>query len=489
MRFLRAITNRPWKIVAVAVTALIVGYLSLFTAHFVPALSHAKTYMHSIENGGSDVLITSAQTNLTNDVNNIFNDLNAPVVKQIISALGFNFQPIKNELLALVKTGPILAGANSPKRYLIAFQNSAEARGTGGILGAFAIVEFDHGKLRVVQTGSNAMLKSLEEIPISMPAEYKTLYRSDPAIWQNSNLSPHFPYGARIWMQLWYLQTGERLDGVISIDPTALSHILKSTGPITLKSGEEITAENVVYKTLAEAYQRYEKDNFARKQYLVDIMNATFTRFRAMDFSKVEFAKQIVPVILENRLLIYTTDEEQEKSLSQTRLSGAMNLGPNNQYRAVILNIDASKLDYYLDRKISIKTIECGQSPKSEVSITVTNTVQHPERLSPYVLTRADKTKPADRATGQHRFKLFIYGPNGSTLISAQRSSTSGSAGGVSTERTRPILVSDIDLKPQESETSMAAFEGGTGALEFVDQPLVRPSVLSMKDSCKVGEP
>ena len=318
-----------------------------------------------------------------------------------------------------------------------------------------------------------------------MPAEYTTLYRSDPAIWLNSNLSPHFPYGAQIWMELWRLQSGEKLDGVIAIDPTAISYLLKSTGPITLASGEEITAQNVVQKTLKDAYKLYEKDNNARKQYLVDIMNATFARFTSMQFSKLSFAKQVVPVLLQNRLLIYSSDATIQDALSLTKLGGTMNLGPNNEYRAVILNIDASKLDYYLDREIAVKTTKCGVNATTEVSIKVTNQVTNPEKLSAYVLSRKDKTKPADLVTGQHRFKVFIYGPNGSTLISASRSSVKGSAGGVGSERTRPLLASDVDLSPKQSEVITATFSAGTGPVTFVDQPLVLPSVIKISDTCK----
>jgi hypothetical protein len=241
-----------------------------------------------------------------------------------------------------------------------------------------------------------------------------------------------------------------------------------------------------VQKTLKDAYKRYEKDNDARKQYLVDIMNATFARFTSMQFSKIGLAKQVVPVLLQNRLLIYSSDESTQDALSLTKLGGTMNLGANNEYRAVILNIDASKLDYYLDRAISVKTLECGVNAKTQVSIKVTNQVTHPEQLSAYVLTRADKTKPADHVTGQHRFKVFIYGPNGSTLVSASRSSVAGPAGGVGSERTRPILVSDVDLSPKQSEEITAIFSAGSGPVTFIDQPLVRASTLKIKDRCKV---
>jgi uncharacterized protein Usg len=186
---------------------------------------------------------------LTSDINRAFALLNAPIAKQISSLLGVNFSNIKDEIQVGVATGAVLAGADKPKKYLIAFQNSAEARGTGGILGAYAIIEFNKGDIKILKTGSNAELKWNTELTIKMPDEFMRLYGKNPAIWQNSNLSPHFPYGAKIWMANWEKQFGGKLDGAIAVDPTALSYILRSTGEIRLKSGEKITSENVVEET------------------------------------------------------------------------------------------------------------------------------------------------------------------------------------------------------------------------------------------------
>jgi hypothetical protein len=56
--------------------------------------------------------------------------------------------------------------------------------------------------------------------------------------------------------------------------------------------------------------------------------------------------------------------------------------------------------------------------------------------------------------------------------------------GGASTERGRPIYVSDIDLAPGESEELLANFAGGVGKITFVDQPLVIPTSLTIKGGC-----
>ena len=459
-------------------------YLLVLGIHVTLAAVHAKSYISSLGGEYDRASLDKQSGNLAADINHIFTDLNVPVVKQIASALGVDFTPIRDEAVATVKASSWLAGADAPKRYMIAFQNSAEARGTGGILGAFAIVEMNKGTFTVIRTGSNAVLYSLKDVPVKVPAEFTKLYGKNPAILQNSNLSPHFPYGAEIWMGLWKKQFGEQLDGVIAVDPSALSYVLQATGPITLKSGEVITSENVVAETLQKAYKRYETNNDARKQYLVDIMNAAASKITSGQFSKVGMAKAIKRGLIENRILMYSRDKAAEVELASVRLGGYLTTTPNNEFRAVIQNIDASKLDYYLQKTVTIESKSCKNIQQTQVRVKLTNTLKTGKGLPAYVLTRADKGKPAKLVTGQHRFKLFIYGPTDAKLVSVLRENRTNGLGGGSTERGRPIYVADVDLAPGQSENLLANFAGGVGKITFVDQPLVRPTQLSIKGGC-----
>ena len=467
------------------VTGALIGlYLLVLGTHVTVAAIHAKSYISSLSGEYNRASLDKQSGNLAADINHIFTDLNVPVVKQIASALGVDFTPIRDEAVATVKASSWLAGADAPKRYMIAFQNSAEARGTGGILGAFAIVEMNKGTFTVIRTGSNAVLYSLKDVPVKVPAEFTKLYGKNPAILQNSNLSPHFPYGAEIWMGLWKKQFGEQLDGVIAVDPSALSYVLQATGPITLKSGEVITSENVVAETLQKAYKRYETNNDARKQYLVEIMNAAAAKITSGQFSKVGMAKAIKRGLIENRILMYSRDKSAEAELASVRLGGYLTTTPNNEFRAVIQNIDASKLDYYLQKTVTIESKSCKNVQQTQVRVKLTNTLKTGKGLPAYVLTRADKGKPAKLVTGQHRFKLFIYGPTDAKLVSVLRENRTNGLGGGSTERGRPIYVADVDLAPGQSENLLANFAGGVGKITFVDQPLVRPTQLSIKGGC-----
>ena len=461
-------------------------WLLLLVAVLIPAVGHARSYIKVVKSDYSEKSAIASADALNSDINRVFSIIDLPISKQISSIFGLNFSNIKNEITAAVSAGPILAGADKPRKYLISFQNSAEARGTGGILGAYALIELDKGNLKILQTGSNASLAGMSsrEIPVVMPAEFLKLYGKNPAILQNSNLSPHFPYGAQVWLGLWKARYGQQLDGVIAVDPIALSYVLRATGEITLKSGEKITSENVVEETLKNAYERYEKDNDARKQYLVDIMNATAAKLTKGEYSKIKMAKALRDGIKANRILIYSTNKDAQEKLATVKLGGELGLDANNEYRTVIQNIDASKLDYYLDRSVEIESKSCEKDRQTQVRIRVTNTLKTGVGLSPYVLTRADKGKPASLVTGAHRFKVFIYGPTNAKLVSVSRENRTADLGGASVERKRPIYVADVDLAPGDSEELLANFSGGVGKISFVDQPLVLETKLSIKDKC-----
>ena len=189
-------------------------------------------------------------------------------------------------------------------------------------------------------------------------------------------------------------------------------------------------------------------------------------------------------MVLERRLLIYTKDRESEKDLSETRLGGALNLKPNKEFRVVVLNTDASKLDYYLDRKVVISSEDCGLASRTRVEVQLTNSVVHAGELPDYVLTRADKGKPKSLKTGQHRFQLFLYGPVNGEIIGALRSNQLGSPPLMGKERNRPLLAVDVDLAPGQSETITVEFRGGVGNITYIDQPLVKNTIVQLRDSC-----
>ena len=156
---------------------------------------------------------------------------------------------LENTALA-ARLAPSMMGADGPRTYFMGFQTNAEARGTGGLLGGFGILRFDNGTPSVDTLGAYTELDK-PFAPIDLGPEYTEQYGfTNPTTdYRNSNLSSHFPYTAQIWKSLWAQQTGTNVDGVIAIDPVALSYVLDAVGPVKMPDDEVITKDNVVELT------------------------------------------------------------------------------------------------------------------------------------------------------------------------------------------------------------------------------------------------
>ena len=151
-----------------------IGYFVVLFIHIAPVATGISGYTASVKGATNDF----DSVNFAAKVDRVIADLDVPVVKQLLGSVGLDVSPIRQEIQSILQAGPTLAGGDGPKKYLVSFQNSAEARGTGGILGAFAILEMDKGQFKVLQTGSNAALysMSISTLPIDMPPEFLRLY-------------------------------------------------------------------------------------------------------------------------------------------------------------------------------------------------------------------------------------------------------------------------------------------------------------------------
>ncbi len=420
-------------------------------------------------------------------IDDCINDGAGLLLAPIRTALA-NQQDFSNLLKTYEMVGPALPilpellGLDETKKYLIAFQNSAEARGTGGILGAYAVAELN-GSLQIREVGTNAGLESQDQLPVRLPPEFRSIYRNDPAIWQNSNMSPHFPYGSRIWLALWDRQFKEKLDGVVTVDPIVLKSILEITGPIQVRN-KTISAANVVAETLSSSYLDYQSDNLARKQYLVEIIEGTASAIRDYNFQwNGELIKLSKPLI-ENRVLIYSSLPKIQRILSNAQISGTLSKKYDNQFRLVVQNTAGNKMDYYLKRKLKISSKSCEKRRITQAEFSLINTASKDFYLPAYVKGRLDLDLPGGK-NNSTSLSVFLYGPYKSKLVSAIDPTTGTSIGYQKSERGRPALVIPLELEAGEMRKFIVDFEGGVGNITTHIQPLVIKQSTQIVDQCR----
>ena len=381
------------------------------------------------------------------------------------------------------RIAPQMLGANGVKRYFVGFQNNAEARGTGGLPGAFGIVQAYHGKITVIRFESDSALNGVASGQ-DFGSAYNALWHASKPYdeYVDSNVSAHFPYAARLWLAMWQRKTGQKLDGALAVDPEALSYLLAVTGPATLPDKTTISASNVVALTQQTLYARYPSDALAaqRKKVLLAVARAVSDKVLGFRGSTTALVKAAGRAAGQRRLLVYSTDKDTQADLEQTSLSGAV-LPTNGAYAGLVVNNDAgNKLDYYLDRRMTWTRTGCGN--RREVTVTVTLTNAAPSGLSAYVVERNDHPRYRT-AKGDNRLGVFYYGTNGAFLESATLDGKRAQIGR-GTEQGHPVYFADVEMPRGRSRTLVLHFlePAGTGAPTVLRQPLVRPVSVSVHD-------
>lgn len=296
---------------------------------------------------------------------------------------------LENTALA-ARVVPSMMGADGPRTYFLGFQTNAEARGTGGLLGGFGVLRFDGGRFMVEDLGKNTEL-SKPFTPIDLGPEFAQGYAWANATtdYRNSNLSPHFPYTARIWQSMWAQQTGMNVDGAIALDPVALSYILGAVGSVTLPDGERITKDNVVELTESTAYARFPTDQNARKNYLQDIANQVVQKITGPVDSPRNLLDALGKAVSERRIAVWSSSPTDQEIVEQTPLAHVVPEDSAPYAQVVINNLGGNKLDYYLKREIEYVADGCNSDTRmSTVTVRLKNTVSQDAQLPDYVAAK-----------------------------------------------------------------------------------------------------
>lgn len=381
--------------------------------------------------------------------------------------------------------GPDMLGLHGPRRYLMVFQTPAESRGTGGLVGSYAIIRAENGKLTRERTGSNSDLIDSATPVVNLGPEFNTRYaRTYSAYgWKNANYTPHFPYAARIWQRLWEKQSGQRIDGVLAVDPIALGYFLDVTGAVTLSDGEVISGANAATWSMVTEYAKYPLDNDRRKELSTELAKKMLDQLTSGTGGSAGLLRALGRAAGERRLLAWSARPAEEKQISGTPLAGEWT-SPAGPFTALVVrNGGGDKLDYYVSRRLDYQVLSCGKQGRV-VQVTATLTNGAPRTgLPDYVTVRSDGRKVP---VGQNRLLADIYATRGSVLNAVWINGEPSKAVVVATERGLPVYEADLELpigEPQTFQVQVTEPVSKTG-LSYLVQPLVNPLTLTTRLSC-----
>ncbi|MCD2498730.1 DUF4012 domain-containing protein [Microbacterium nymphoidis] len=271
-----------------------------------------------------------------------------------------------------------MLGADGPRDYILLFQNNAEIRSTGGNPSNAAVLHVDNGKIEMRDDWESAAfiergLSGTGFAPIE-PAEKAQLFENDT--WNNSqNFSryPDFRDTADVVSRLWTDVSGSPVQGVISLDPVALSYMLRVTGPVTVDGeDEQITADNAVQLLLSDTYERFGADGLAASWYFGKAASAIFDKISAGGWDPLAMLDQLKAGAAEQRIYLWFPDEASQAMAHELNLDGAIT-GDNSQtvQTGIYLNDTSySKLEYWLGTTMAVSCNADARTVTTSVSMT-----------------------------------------------------------------------------------------------------------------------
>ena len=418
------------------------------------------------------------------DASSLLGSLQGPV-EDVQDKLGHAAAVAQRATTAADVVPQMLSGKHS---YLLIFQNNAEIRATGGLPGAYAVLQVDNGKVSLGQQGSGGSMGELpyKATPISDEETdlFDTKLVSD---FRDINFTPDFPRAASIGAEILKREKGIDVDGVLSIDPVTLSYVLQSTGPIELEDGSTLTTDNAVDVLLNGVYVNYPEGD-AQDAYFASAAQKIFDKVLAGAGDPTVLLKALTRATQEHRVLVWTKDDDIEQKLNGTALAGQLPFGDaaTSTLGFYINDATGAKMQYYLDYDVDAKATKCSAAGAQTYS----------------TVTTLRSTAPADSANlpasiqgpgfgappGSMLMNLYVYAPDGGTVdkLTIDKEETTSFP---FTHEGRGVELVTVQVNPGQTVTVEATVTSGKaqrGSTRVLATPSIQPGSESgvVKSAC-----
>jgi len=256
-----------------------------------------------------------------------------------------------------------LLGINSPKSYLVLFQNNAELRPTGGFIGSYGILYFNQGKLADFEVKDVYWADGQLKGHVEPPAELKKYLGEATWYLRDSNWDPDFPISAA--RAAWFLEkeTGRAVDGVIAVNLYLVQNLLSHLGEIYLSDfNETITSANLFEKAEYHSETNFFPGSTQKQDFLGSLAAALLEEIKiAPPDKQISLLKSVWEVAEQKDLSLYLKNQTLEEMILTLGWGGEVrslscSLPQNclaDNLMIVESNVGINKANYFLRRSLN----------------------------------------------------------------------------------------------------------------------------------------
>jgi len=411
-------------------------------------------------------------------------------VRQAVELLGRSSGLVGASSEAL-HVGADLLGVDTPAQLLVMLATPAEARGSGGFVGNWALIETNKGTVTIAEQYQSRELNALLEATsaeLTADDDYTARYgRFDVERHiQDVTLSPDFPSVAAVAADLFRQATGTRVQAVLMIDPFVIEKLIGFTGPIDIDGEVPLSGANTARELLTEQYERFESEERVRETLLLGLTSQLMDALLDDPPDPIAFVSELAPLAEQGRLSLWLPGDTDGSIVDRLGMSGAFPTTKDGLLSIVHQNAGQNKIDAHLDRTVDIETTLSPDVREVTHHVTVTlNNNAPPNGLSSAVLGSNDQGLP----NGTNRMLVSVYSSD--RLASA---TLDGKPAAVEqmTEFGQAVYSMVIDIAPNdfvvaELELHGQMLDDDGYSMTLGAQPLVTPDHISWNVSTTDG--
>lgn len=291
-------------------------------------------------------------------------------------------KPIQQALDSLGGIAPVLPdalGANGVRRYLVAIGNQAEMRAAGGAPLSLVLVEFNEGRISIPIKGQTSTQLFP---PLNAPIEWwgpaaNPFFTGNPrnAPFVVANTHPNLLFSAQEMAGAWQGGGYPPVDGIITIDLTAIAAVLDATGPVESPAYGTVDGARLGQILLIDAYEAFGQDEAAeRQQANQQLLDDLLTRLLSGD-DLIAAAQAMASTAPGRHVQLWMKSAPLEKLAVDSGASGEVNDPGTGDWSAMYSqNGNQSKVDVFQQRNVVV-TAQLGTDGSARVTqqMTITN--------------------------------------------------------------------------------------------------------------------
>ncbi|WP_432561082.1 DUF4012 domain-containing protein [Kineococcus sp. SYSU DK003] len=301
---------------------------------------------------------------------------------------------------------PSLLGADGARTYLVAFTNPAEIRPVQGIVGAYAYLSVDQGKISLTTTGTDGDLYDARADVSAVGPEFAALYGEDASLVQNLTVGGSADEAGVLASSLVTDAGLPAPDVVVFVDPVGLGQLL---GPdhaaLELGPFGQVATADVARVLMYDAYVTYGANQAARKAFLAATSAAAFQAVLSdgLSTATLDGAQEAVD---SGHLAVWSSRPAEQAALETAGVAGVLGEPVDGTVHVGLTNTEPSKLDYWVQPAFDLSApCAAGGTARGSLTLTLTNTV--PEDIPDYVANATARTALGER-TAQQTVSLWV---------------------------------------------------------------------------------